>query len=86
MNHSGTPVRERHYWFRAKRYGWGCGPPASWQGWVVTVVWFGTVIIGAVRLLPTRPISFALFTLFMGGVLTMVCLVTAEPPRRRDGE
>jgi hypothetical protein len=53
---------------------------------VVTVVWFGTVIIGAVRLLPTRPISFALFTLFMGGVLTMVCLVTAEPPRRRDGE
>jgi hypothetical protein len=24
---------EKHYWFRAKRYGLGWGLPCSWQGW-----------------------------------------------------
>ena len=27
--------RNDKYWFPAKRYGWGWGPPNNWQGWVV---------------------------------------------------
>lgn len=30
----------KSYWFPAKRYGWGWGPPATWQGWVVLLLWF----------------------------------------------
>ena len=30
--------KEMRYWFPAKRYGWGWGPPQTWQGWVVFVV------------------------------------------------
>jgi hypothetical protein len=27
-------------WFKRKRYGFGCYP-ASWEGWVVIIVWAG---------------------------------------------
>ena len=26
-------------WFAPRRYGYGAGPPISWQGWVVTIVY-----------------------------------------------
>jgi hypothetical protein len=78
--------REDKYWFRAKRSGWGWGPPVTWQGWVVSIVWFGMVIGGAVRLLPMHPVSFAVFILVMGGILTLIGYVTGEPPGRRGGE
>lgn len=25
----------KRYWFPAKKYGWGWGMPATWQGWLV---------------------------------------------------
>jgi hypothetical protein len=50
------------------------------------MVWFAAVIGGAIRLLPTHPIAFAVFTLLMGGVMTLICYVTGEPPRWRNGE
>ena len=34
-------------WFYAKRYGFGSGPPRTWQGWVVMLVFIaGAVVIG----------------------------------------
>jgi hypothetical protein len=78
--------QENRYWFPAKRYGWGWGPPITWQGWVVTVVWFGAVIGGARRLLPQHTASFVIFTLFMCCLLVVICYVTGEPPRWRNGE
>jgi hypothetical protein len=36
------------YWFPAKRYGWGWGPPVTWQGWAVLVVWL-LAFVGGVR-------------------------------------
>ncbi len=78
--------RDDNYWFPAKRYGWGWGPPVTWQGWLVTVVWFAMVIGGAMRLLPQHAFSFAAFVLFMGGLLTLICYVTGAPPRWRNGE
>jgi hypothetical protein len=78
--------RNVNYWFRAKRNGLGWGPPVTWQGWVVSIVWFGTLIGGAVRLLPMHPISFAVFILIMGGILVVIGYVTGEPLRRSNGE
>jgi len=31
-------------WFAPKRYGYGSGPPISWQGWAMTI---GLVILAA---------------------------------------
>jgi len=31
-------------WFAPKRYGYGSGPPISWQGWVITI---GFVLLAA---------------------------------------
>ena len=41
------------YWFPAKRYGWGWGPPRVWQGWVVMAVFAILVLAGAIMQLPT---------------------------------
>ena len=35
------------YWFHAKRYGWGWGLPATWQGWVVLIMWIAIVTAGS---------------------------------------
>ena len=34
----------KRYWFPAKRYGWGWGPPATWQGWAVLILWLAVLI------------------------------------------
>lgn len=36
-------MAKSHYWFPAKRYGWGRGAPDAWQAWVV--------LLGSVALL-----------------------------------
>ena len=41
-------------WFAPKRYGYGSGPPISWQGWVVTLV-FVAAAAGAGFLLHDHP-------------------------------
>jgi hypothetical protein len=43
-------------WFAPKRYGYGAGPPISWQGWVVTAAYIAIVAV-AVRFLRSRPIE-----------------------------
>jgi hypothetical protein len=35
------------YWYAAKRYGWGWGPPTSWHGWVVLVLLIADARAGA---------------------------------------
>lgn len=74
------------YWFPAKRYGWGWGPPTTWQGWLVTSIWLVVILLGAIRLLPNRPLAFAVLTLAMGLVLILTCWITGEPPAWRWGD
>lgn len=38
------PSDPPRYWFPAKCYGWGWGPPSTWQGWVVLGVYVGLLI------------------------------------------
>ena len=34
------PPDDSRYWFPAKRYGWGWGLPATWEGWAVMAGFF----------------------------------------------
>jgi hypothetical protein len=75
--------RPPKYWFPAKRYGWGWGPPATWQGWLFLIAWLASVVPVSVWLAPRRPLLYLLFLVAMCGVLTLVCYLTGEPPGRR---
>jgi len=79
-------IRSEQYWFPAKRYGWGWGPPLTWQGWVVLFAWLAILGAAGIRLMPLHPIAFAVFTLIMVGLLTLICYVKGEPPRWRWGD
>src|SRR5882724_11275473 len=51
-----------HYWFPAKRYGWGWGPPRAWQGWLVLAAFVALLALGAIVILPTRqPVCFGVY-------------------------
>jgi hypothetical protein len=76
----------KKYWFPAKRYGWGWGPPATWQGWVVLVVFIVLLAAGGIAFLPTRDVvSFLLYTLFLTLTFGAVCYAKGEPPSWRWG-
>jgi uncharacterized membrane protein YhaH (DUF805 family) len=73
------------YWFPAKRYGWGWGPPATWQGWVVLVVWLGIIISASPWLALKSTTLFFVFIILMSAVLISICYLKGEPPRWRWG-
>ena len=75
------------YWFPAKRYGWGWGPPRAWQGRVVLVAFFALLAAGAIVLLPAQqPGHFVAYTAVLCAALVAVCWVKGEPPRWRWGK
>jgi len=78
----------RTYWFPAKRYGWGWGPPTAWQGWIVLVLWTLVLLAGVLLLRHDRhPMGATLaFVLLMGAALTLICYWKGEPPRWRWGD
>ncbi len=79
-----SPAQTRKYWFPAKRYGWGWGPPVTWQGWVVTGGWLLAVLAGAVYLNRRGPLPVAMFVVAMIALLMLICSATGEPPRWRN--
>jgi hypothetical protein len=79
-------MREQPYWFPAKRYGWGWGPPATWQGWVVLGAFCVLLLVGAFVLLPScHPAGFIAYTAVLCGLLCAVCYAKGEPPKWRWG-
>lgn len=74
------------YWFPAKRYGWGWGPPTSWQGWTVLAVWFAALLVMAFEFLPGRPVTFQLSAAGLALALILICYVKGEPPSWRWGD
>jgi hypothetical protein len=78
---------ERHYWFPAKRYGWGWGPPLVWQGWAVLAFFVVAILAGAFLFPPpAHPVAFIAYVAAASVVLTLVCWATGEPPRWRWGD
>lgn len=77
---------EQNYWFPAKRYGWGWGIPATWQGWAVLAAFLVLLMAGIVIAPPQQsPAKFAGYVAVLSAVLTAVCWWKGEPPRWRWG-
>ena len=77
----------RNYWFPAKRYGWGWGPPRTWQGWVVLALYVLAVVAISVRVPPTSDSAlFALLLTLATAAMVLVCWLTGEPPSWRWGD
>ncbi len=81
MKHEDTPKR---YWFRAKRYGWGWGLPATWEGWVFLLIWMPVTVLTSLWLADGA--AAFIFLVLMLAVLFAVCLIKGEPPRWRWGD
>jgi len=74
------------YWFAAKRYGWGWGPPTTWQGWVATVAFVGLTVAGVAIFPPERQIGFYLgYVALLCAAFLGICWLKGEPPRWRWG-
>jgi hypothetical protein len=77
-----------HYWFPAKKYGYGWGFPVTWQGWVVLLVYLG-IILFVTTFYPPVPGNILLFILGVSiptVILIVVCYLTGEKPRWRWGD
>ena len=80
-------VEPKHFWFPAKRYGWGWGPPITWQGWLVLGAFFLLLLAGASLFPPTRDIlAFLVYTVVMCVALVAICYAKGEPPTWRWGD
>ena len=74
------------YWFPAKRFGWGWGPPTKWQGWVVLIGYIAVVAGIGTFLSPDKyPLMFPIAIAFATCVLIGICLKKGEPPGWRWG-
>jgi len=78
-------MNRNSYWFPAKKYGWGWGPPTRWQGWVVLLLWAGALAAGLYLLRQYQLAARLGFVLVMGLVLMLLCYWKGEPPAWRSG-
>jgi len=77
----------KHYWFPAKRYGWGWGLPVTWQGWAVLVGFIVLLGVGPWIFPPKEDrSSFYLYVAGLIAVLLVVCYAKGEPPKWRWGD
>ena len=80
------PSDDPRYWFPAKRYGWGWGPPVTWEGWIVVATFFALVIAGIFLVPPQQSMpAFVGYVIALTVVLTAICWLKGEPPRWRWG-
>ncbi|UGY12139.1 hypothetical protein [Bradyrhizobium septentrionale] len=79
MQHDGN------YWFPAKRYGWGWGPPNCWQGWAIVVGFVALLAVGAATIQRHSHVGFVAYVVVLSVLLTGVCWWKGEPPRWRWG-
>lgn len=81
------PSDNSPFWFPAKRYGWGWGPPVTWQGWAVLAGFFALVVAGIFLVPPQRSMSaFTGYMIALTVTLTAICWLKGEPPRWRWGD
>jgi hypothetical protein len=77
------PKPREQAWFRAKRYGYGWGWPATWQGWGVLLGYFAVLGLSGVAFLPERLPAFLCVTVLFSVVLLGICFWKGETPRWR---
>ena len=73
------------YWFPVKRYGWGWGLPATWQGWFVFLTWIAILLSASIYLAPRNLALFFTFVAAMIAAIIAICYAKGEPPHWRWG-
>lgn len=78
---------DTHFWFPAKRYGWGWGLPVKWQGWAVFVAYV-VLVAASCCWFPAHLYALQLITSVatLTFVLLLICWAKGEPPRWRWGK
>jgi hypothetical protein len=74
------------YWFPAKRYGWGWGPPTKWQGWAVLLGSLVAMGFAAWVLMPIHLVAFLSVVMLITVLLLLICYAKGEPPAWRWGK
>jgi hypothetical protein len=79
-----------HPWFRAKTYGWGW-TPATWQGWLVVLIYAGTIGGSALLFLRPRPtvtgcIEYVSTIAVASALLVAICIRKGEKLGWRWGD
>lgn len=64
-------------WFAPKRYGYGAGPPISWQGWAV-MLGFMLIAVAAALLFATRPLVLIAILIPLTAVLLVITARTTR--------
>ncbi len=77
----------KQYWFPAKRYGWGWGPPITWQGWLVLIAALLLWFLGVFLFPPKEDVlAFIAYTAGVSAMLMAICYLKGEPPGWRWGD
>jgi hypothetical protein len=72
-------------WFVAKRYGYGWGLPARWQGWLVLCSYLSSVVVAILKFGPARPVQFAVSVIILTTLFVVICAWKGEAARWRWG-
>jgi uncharacterized membrane protein YhaH (DUF805 family) len=77
---------EKKFWFPAKKYGYGWGPPNCWQGWLVFLAYIVLMIGGYILLRPDKHLALFLgYIAILTAVLIVICYLKGEKAGRRWG-
>jgi hypothetical protein len=68
------------YWFPAKRYGWGWGPPNCWQGWLV-ICGYVLMVLVAVRRFSVTHQSARLFATLVALTVVLIGIMALKGER-----
>ena len=82
-----TPTRKTpRYWFPAKTYGWGWGPPCTWEGWLVLLAYLILLPVAVVFFPPDQNLpGFLVSVVGLSTALIAICFWKGEPPKWRWG-
>ena len=73
-------------WFPAKTYGWGWGPPYTWEGWLVLLAYLILLPVAVVFFPPDRNMpDFLVSVLGLSTALIAICFWKGEPPKWQWG-
>ncbi|HEY6869995.1 MAG TPA: hypothetical protein VI199_09595 [Novosphingobium sp.] len=77
----------RRAWFHPRRYGWGWGAPATWQGWA-TLILFIVSLVAARRFVfrPFGAVPYFCTVAALVAALVVACWWSSGPPRWRWGD
>ncbi|MGD8809230.1 MAG: hypothetical protein PVG24_06475 [Gammaproteobacteria bacterium] len=73
------------YWFAAKRYGIGWTMPATWQGWLVLLVYLA-LLTGGLFLLSESPYRLPYILVITAALIAVIALKGEKPVRWRWGK